>query len=187
MRVIGATVATPGRGKGRHALKKHQKVVAFIRRESQRLENFLAVGVKPLFVELGVMADHVAQGGEAAIVHVGRIEHGVAQRRHLELAEIALLGFDMAGAGGGAARRVVAPARQQVVRAGVDLLDATMAAGIDTARLNEIRNTGVGELIVGEIGTEMTGVAGAFANIAPPPAGRPAPAHPETGQTGCAR
>ena len=87
-------------------------------------EDPLAVGVQAVLVEVRVVAHDVAQRGEAAVVHVRRGARHVAQRRHLELAEVAVLERDVPRAGRGAPRRVVVVRCRAGCRGSPELADA---------------------------------------------------------------
>ena len=115
--------------------------------------------MQPLLVQLGVVAQHLAQRGRAAVVEVGRRQPQVAQAGHLELAVVPVLKCHVHGGGGAAARRVVVEGTQQVVAAGLQLADAAVPARVDAAGLGKVRQPQVVELAVAEGRPQVAGVA----------------------------
>src|ERR1700675_1082767 len=101
------------------------------------------------------MLHHVAQGGEAAVMHVGRGERDVAQGRHAEFAEIALLQLDMARARSRRPGWVVVAAAEQVMRVASQPLDSLVPTGVDLSLALEKRDAGVAELAVCELRAEV--------------------------------
>jgi hypothetical protein len=95
----------------------------------KRLEYFLAVGVQPLLVQLGVELHDVGERRQAAVVHVGRGPRDAAQAGHAELAEVAVLDLHVPRLHRGRARAVVVVAAEQVERVLLQLLDARLPAG----------------------------------------------------------
>src|SRR5207344_401985 len=94
----------------------------------------------------------------------GRARFEIAQRRHLEFAEIAVLERDVARAGRGRALRIVVVGAEQVGAVGEQLLDAAVPARVDLARTNEKTNAGIVEFAVGERRPDVAGVARAPAD-----------------------
>ena len=92
-------------------------------------------------------------------MHVRRGARDVAQRRHLELAEVAVLARDVARAGRGAAGRIVVERAEQVVAACLEPADAFEPAGVHAPRSREERDADVVELAVGEAGADVADVA----------------------------
>jgi hypothetical protein len=81
-------------------------------------EDALAVAVQAVFIDFRVVAHDIAQRGEAAVVHVGRGVSEVAQAGHLEFAEVAMLGPQVARCRGVFPGRIVVVAAEQVVGVG---------------------------------------------------------------------
>src|SRR5262245_27432461 len=65
-------------GLRRQRLEKRDQVFDLGRREVQPLQHTLPIGVQPLLVQLRVVLHHVAQRGEAAVVHIRSGERDVA-------------------------------------------------------------------------------------------------------------
>src|ERR1043166_3954202 len=145
------------------ALEEYHQVIDFRLGQLERLEQALAVCVQPLRIELGVIAHHVTQSGELAVVHVRCGQCSVPQRRHAELAEVALLLRHMGRALSSAARGIVVVRPQQIEPAVLELPDALVAAGIDPAGRGKKRDADVVEFAVGEVRPEVTDIAGALA------------------------
>ena len=151
-------------------------------------------------VDLRVVAHDVVEGGEAAVVHVRRGHGDVAQRRHAELAPVAVLRLHVPRRRAVALRRIVVVAAEQVERAGPQRRDAAVAALVDAARLGEVGHADVVELAVGEVrrrsGRPCTGPCRRRScrpalrrrrDSAPWPAGRRARARRGNRRTACAR
>jgi hypothetical protein len=115
--------------------------------------------VQPVFVEFRVVPHDIAQRGQAAVVHVGCGQRQIAQRRHLELAEVAMFGPQVSGSGGVAPCCVVVFGAEQVVRTRQKVLDAALAAGVDAPRLDEEGHADVTEFAIGEEGPGVAGGA----------------------------
>ena len=115
-------------------------------------------------VEIGVVPDDLGDSFDAAVAAIGCGQHQVAQRRHLELAEIPLLEGYLARARSAGPRRVVVVGTQQIEAALQELPDALVASGIGLAERCKARQAGVEELAVGEVGAGMAGGAGALAD-----------------------
>ena len=82
----------------------------------------------------------------------------VAQRRHAELAPVAVLGLDVPGRRRRwPARGIVVVGAEQVERARPQRGDAAVAALVDAALLGEVGHADVVELAVGEVGAEVAG------------------------------
>src|SRR4051812_16822522 len=82
--------------------------------ELERLEDALAVGVDSIQVQVGVKNHHLAKGRYAAVVHVRRGQLDVAQARHAEFAEVAVLRVDVLRRHRARARGIVVEAAEQV-------------------------------------------------------------------------
>ena len=88
----------------------------------------------------------------------------MAQAGHFELAEVAVGGRQMLGFDSGLCIRRIAIARQQVVGAGAQLLDAAVAARVHHARAHKKRQSDVGKFAVAEQGSMVAGAALALAH-----------------------
>src|SRR6187431_2555698 len=115
-------------------------------------------------VDLRVIAHDFAQRANLPVVHIRARQRGIAQRRHLEFAEVALYEIDMLRRDGGRARRIVVVWPEQVELAALQLPDAFVAARIDAAFAGEERHTRRVKLAVGETRPRMAGRAVAFAD-----------------------
>ena len=117
----------------------------------QRLKHTLTIGMQALEIDLRVVAHHLRQRGQLAVVHIGRGVGHAAQRRHLELAEVAVLQVDVARLQRGLPVARVAPAAEQVVGAGAQLGDAAVATGVDNAGAHKEGQADVGKFAVAEV------------------------------------
>jgi hypothetical protein len=115
--------------------------------------------MQPLEVELGVMTDDGGERAEAPVVHVRRGARDVAQRRHAELAEVAVLERHVANRGRRSRRRIVVERTEEVVTARLHAADALVPSRVDAPRGDEERDAGVVELAVGECRSEVADVA----------------------------
>ncbi len=70
-----------------------------LRGEAERTDERHAVAVQAVGTDGRVMLHHVVERGKAAVVHVGAGTADLTQAGHTELAEIAVLGLDVARAG----------------------------------------------------------------------------------------
>ncbi len=113
--------------------------------------------MQAFFVEFRVVPHHVAQRSQAAVVHVGRGQGQVAQRRHLEFTEVAMLGPQMFRCRGIVPRSIVVMGAKLVPGARQQALDAALAARVDAVRLDEEGDADVAEFAVGK---QRTGMAG---------------------------
>src|SRR5258705_13286174 len=83
----------------RQRLEKAYEVIDLLAAEVQRFQDFFTVGMNSFKIQLRVEHHDLLESRDAAVVHVRRGASRFAQRRHAELAEVAVLRVDMARAG----------------------------------------------------------------------------------------
>ena len=99
----------------------------------------LAIGVQAIEIKFGIVIDYIAQCREPAVVHVGRGEGNVAQARYPELAEIAMLRFNITRAGCRSPGQVVVVRAEKIEAALLQFSDTTVPAWVNLAPSDEER------------------------------------------------